>query len=306
MSSDEETKSEITTDDVNEKTRKLVEKEKQERVKKERKTIIEREAQKIVDDCLKTPHFADCILAFSYFMYSRPERNFVFEISSVKEDLGAEIADEIEYMTDFTVIPRGGGALEIQSEFIWPILRTRDREDWQKTRREGEWNGGQRSDIFLEKLRTTFSFGKLSTGRCDIFLEKLIPDPSPCHQNKMDNLILASTNPFEDEDVSKAGASVHIRYQARNGKKCITLIEGLPSDLDHKKILKHIKKTFSTNGAIMMDDDLPVIKVQGDIRDKVAEFLVKMKVCEKEEITIHGGDRVVAKLGKFKGENQKL
>lgn len=46
---------------------------------------------------------------------------------------------------------------------------------------------------------------------------------------------------------------------------------------------------FSTNGTILHDDDgNEVLQLQGDRRKEVADFLVRYKVCEKEEVHVHG------------------
>lgn len=72
---------------------------------------------------------------------------------------------------------------------------------------------------------------------------------------------------FEEEGDKKAGSagySVHIRNQQRNGRKSLTIITGLADDLDLKKILKVMRKMFSTNGTIMMDDEIgEVLQLQG-------------------------------------------
>eukprot|EP00461_Guttulinopsis_vulgaris_P002507 UN02508 len=83
---------------------------------------------------------------------------------------------------------------------------------------------------------------------------------------------------------------VHIRSQQRNGRKCLTTIAGLASDLDLQKILKCMRKMFSTNGTILHDEDgNEVIQLQGDRRHETAEFLVKYCVVEsKDEIQVHG------------------
>ena len=49
---------------------------------------------------------------------------------------------------------------------------------------------------------------------------------------------------------------VHIHVQQRNGRKCVTSIHGIADDLDHKKILKYLKKIYSTNGNVV--NDLPI------------------------------------------------
>lgn len=60
---------------------------------------------------------------------------------------------------------------------------------------------------------------------------------------------LQTIDPFAD-DGDELGASknsnyVHIRIQQRNGRKTLTTVQGLPSELDFQKILKAFKKVFS-------------------------------------------------------------
>ncbi len=55
---------------------------------------------------------------------------------------------------------------------------------------------------------------------------------------------------------SKGSSYVHIRIQQRNGRKSLTTVQGLASDLDLRKILKALKKTYSTNGTILSDEEL--------------------------------------------------
>ncbi len=53
----------------------------------------------------------------------------------------------------------------------------------------------------------------------------------------------------EDELNAKEADLIHIRVQQRNGRKCITTVQGLDSALDLKKILKAIKKAECCNGS---------------------------------------------------------
>ena len=70
------------------------------------------------------------------------------------------------------------------------------------------------------------------------------------------------------KDGSK-GSYVHIRIQQRNGRKSLTTVQGLAIDLDLKKILKALKKTYSTNGTILVDDEVgEVIQLQGQTNNK--------------------------------------
>jgi translation initiation factor 1 len=60
---------------------------------------------------------------------------------------------------------------------------------------------------------------------------------------------------------------VHIRIQQRNGRKSLTTVQGLAIDLDLKKILKALKKTYSTNGTILIDEDGgEIIQLQGELQ----------------------------------------
>ena len=63
----------------------------------------------------------------------------------------------------------------------------------------------------------------------------------------MSDFTLTLADPFagldgdEDEPVAQKDL-VHIRMQQRNGRKCITTVQGLNPELDMKKIVKAIKK----------------------------------------------------------------
>ena len=83
---------------------------------------------------------------------------------------------------------------------------------------------------------------------------------------------------------------IDIRLQQRNGKKTMTLIEGLAEDLDLKKILRYLKRTMNTNGAVIRKKEEVVIMLQGDQRTKVYEFFTKFHVWEHPDpkMKIHG------------------
>ncbi|KAB2603184.1 translation factor SUI1 2-like [Pyrus ussuriensis x Pyrus communis] len=75
----------------------------------------------------------------------------------------------------------------------------------------------------------------------------------------------------------------------RNGKKCLTIVEGLKEDLDFKKKLKDLKREFCCNGNVIEDKKLgKIIQLQGDQRNKVLQFLVDANIADKEQIKIHG------------------
>ena len=84
---------------------------------------------------------------------------------------------------------------------------------------------------------------------------------------------------------------VHIRVQQRNRKKCITSVQGLADDLDLKKILKALKKSFKCNGAIVNDKkggNGEIMQLQGDHRVGIVDFLVSEEIVPKEMIVVHG------------------
>ena len=82
---------------------------------------------------------------------------------------------------------------------------------------------------------------------------------------------------------------VHIQFQQRTTRKCITIIQGLPVDLDFKKLVRHFKKQWNCNGAVISDDKWgQVIQLQGEHRKDIAKFLIAEGISMKQEIKIHG------------------
>ena len=112
----------------------------------------------------------------------------------------------------------------------------------------------------------------------------------------LNGLVFADTNVWTDGDLTGSGEStasqrsvVHIRVQQRNGKKSLTTIQGLADDLDMSKILKALKKTLNTNGAVLEDEEFgSVLQLQGDHRAAVTDFLCTYRICTRAEIKIHG------------------
>ena len=110
--------------------------------------------------------------------------------------------------------------------------------------------------------------------------------------SNLSNVVFNSVN-INDLDgegkKAKQGYTVHIRNQQRNGRKSLTTIDGLPGDLNLEKILKVMRKTFSTNGTILHDEEVgDVIQLQGDRRRDAFDFLTKYNICRGEEIKVHG------------------
>uniref|UniRef100_A0A7S3JMC0 SUI1 domain-containing protein n=1 Tax=Euplotes harpa TaxID=151035 RepID=A0A7S3JMC0_9SPIT len=95
----------------------------------------------------------------------------------------------------------------------------------------------------------------------------------------------------KEKDNKEVVYCVHLRYQQRTTRKGYTIIEGMPDDIDCKKVLKAFKKMLNCNGALKKDKKNPktsVILLQGDHRDSVEKFLLEEGIVSKEEIKKHG------------------
>lgn len=91
-------------------------------------------------------------------------------------------------------------------------------------------------------------------------------------------------------NAGKDNSKIHIRVQQRNGRKCITTVQGLADDLDIVKIAKALKKTFKCNGSVLVDPELgEILQLSGDQRTNIREFFVDQEVCHEDQIVIHGG-----------------
>jgi len=103
----------------------------------------------------------------------------------------------------------------------------------------------------------------------------------------MDDFFTSSA--FENQ-VQKS--KIHVRFQ-KTGPRSITLIEGLDSDLDLKRIAKAMKKHFSCSSSIQTDrDENEVIQLQGDQRENVKDWLIAQEIITekevKERLVLHG------------------
>mmetsp|Transcript_26598 Transcript_26598/g.47796 ORF Transcript_26598/g.47796 Transcript_26598/m.47796 type:complete len:107 (+) Transcript_26598:6009-6329(+) len=101
--------------------------------------------------------------------------------------------------------------------------------------------------------------------------------------------IVSFGNDVEFEE-TKVQSFVHIRTQKRTNRKCLTIIEGMPRDIDLKKVLKYFKKTFSCNGTILKNEDTEesIMQLTGDNRREVAQFLKDEQIVGEDCIKLHG------------------
>lgn len=85
---------------------------------------------------------------------------------------------------------------------------------------------------------------------------------------------------------------IHIRVYQRKSRKYVTTIEGLPSELNLKRVVKFMKKNFSCSGVIKTqtknDIEKKIVQLSGDQRDNIENFIIGQKIAVKEQIKIHG------------------
>jgi translation initiation factor 1 len=99
-----------------------------------------------------------------------------------------------------------------------------------------------------------------------------------------------ATDPFSKQDKDADTSKIHVRMQQRNGRKCITTVQGLADDLDLKRILKALKQTFQCNGAVKADEEMgDILQVSGDQRSNIRSFFVDQEICHEDQLVIHGG-----------------
>jgi len=114
-------------------------------------------------------------------------------------------------------------------------------------------------------------------------------------------------NSFDDFDALKNGdlatnaisqldaqsRKIHIRWH-KEGSRSITILEGLDDDLDIVRIAKAMKKHFSCSTSIHKDkqSETEVIKLQGDQRENIKDWLVAQEILTEPEaklrIVMHG------------------
>lgn len=84
---------------------------------------------------------------------------------------------------------------------------------------------------------------------------------------------------------AKFDGEIHLEIKSRSAKKSTTFVKGLQdTDLDLNKLVADWRKKYSCSVA----NDKGTIKLAGDRRECVAEYLVEKQIAKKEQIKIHG------------------
>jgi translation initiation factor 1 len=92
---------------------------------------------------------------------------------------------------------------------------------------------------------------------------------------------------FDDKD-NFSYQKIHLRKTQRNGRKCMTTVEGLAEELDKKKITRALKRVFKCNGAIVKDEKQnEIIQLSGDQRINVKDFLIEQQIEKEDDVVIH-------------------
>ena len=80
-----------------------------------------------------------------------------------------------------------------------------------------------------------------------------------------------------------------LHFQQRNARKCLTIVRGLPEDLDAKKIARAFKKAWCCNGTTLEHEEWgTIIQLQGDHRRDIFKFLIEEGIANRELIKVHG------------------
>ena len=83
--------------------------------------------------------------------------------------------------------------------------------------------------------------------------------------------------------------TVHISLQRRNNRKCITILQGLPDDLDDLRINKALKKVLKCNSCIKADEQFGrILQFQGDHRIEIKQFLIAQELCCAGDVIVSG------------------
>jgi len=104
---------------------------------------------------------------------------------------------------------------------------------------------------------------------------------------------LKTFDPFADankaDDQGVQDGLIHVRIQQRNGRKTLTTVQGISDNYDKKKIVKACKKEFACNGTVVEHPEYgEVMQLQGDQRNNICQFLVKIGIAKPEQLKVHG------------------
>lgn len=81
---------------------------------------------------------------------------------------------------------------------------------------------------------------------------------------------------------------VHIRVQQRARTKSVTTVQGLDPNLNFRRICRELQQMWGCNGSVIEDDQVgKVIQLQGNLSEKLKEFLLREHMATEENLEIH-------------------
>uniref|UniRef100_A0A2K5DZF5 SUI1 domain-containing protein n=1 Tax=Aotus nancymaae TaxID=37293 RepID=A0A2K5DZF5_AOTNA len=98
-------------------------------------------------------------------------------------------------------------------------------------------------------------------------------------------LLMAS----KGDDLFPAGTEnyIHIRIQQRNGRKTLTIVQGIADDYGKKKLVKAFKKKFACNGTVTEHPERgEVIQLQGDQCNNICHFLLETGLAKDDQLKL--------------------
>jgi translation initiation factor SUI1 len=83
-----------------------------------------------------------------------------------------------------------------------------------------------------------------------------------------------------------------ISTSQRTARKKLTIVNGIPDDIDLDLVLRAWKKIFHCVGSVKYDPKIKenYIELNGDHRQEVYEFLIHEGIGSEEYIKMHGAD----------------
>ncbi len=82
---------------------------------------------------------------------------------------------------------------------------------------------------------------------------------------------------------------ITIHVSNRTGRKLMTSVYGFGIEYDLPKILKYFQKQFHCTGSIEKSNEFgEVIKLTGNHKTEIADFLVNEEICKSSDIAFRG------------------
>lgn len=109
--------------------------------------------------------------------------------------------------------------------------------------------------------------------------------------NERNASILDDLRISEQKQAEKAvlqAHKVHIRVQQRARKKNVTTVQGLDQRMNFRRICREMQQSWGCNGSVIETPEAgKVIQLQGNLSEKLKEFLLRENMATEENLEIH-------------------